>query len=216
MRKLNRRQAQWSLYLSEFDIKLVHTPRHKMIQSDALLRQLDFIPDKDTDNEDITMLPDNLFIQLLDIDLQRQIANTHDHDEEVTKALSIMMEQGPHAIRRELGDWTIEKFEDRDIIFFKGKNYIPRDDDLCRDITRLFHDHKMAGHPGELIMLCDNITGGPDYVLVLKTMYVDAVLVNNSKLTDLPLAPLSFLLKGLNRHNRLRIVLWTLHRLATS
>ena len=71
--KLNRRQAWWSLYLSEFDIKLVHTPGHKMIQSDALSRQPDFIPDKDTDNEDITMLPDNLFIQLLDIDLQRQI-----------------------------------------------------------------------------------------------------------------------------------------------
>ena len=70
VRKLNRRQARWSLYLLEFDIKLVHTPRHKMIQSDALSRWLDFIPDKDTDNEDITMLPDNFFIQLLDIDLQ--------------------------------------------------------------------------------------------------------------------------------------------------
>ena len=69
-RKLNRRQARWSLYLSEFDIKLIHTPGHKMIQSDALLRRPDFIPDKDTDNEDIMMLPDNLFIQLLDIELQ--------------------------------------------------------------------------------------------------------------------------------------------------
>ena len=36
--KLNQRQAQWSLYLSEFDVKLVHTPGHKMIQSDALSR----------------------------------------------------------------------------------------------------------------------------------------------------------------------------------
>ena len=102
------------------------------------------------DNEDVTMLPDNLFIQLLDIDLQRWIANTYDHDEEVTKALSTIMEQGPHTLRRELGDWTIKKFEDRDIIFFKGKNYIPHNDNLRRDITRLFHDHKMAGHPGEL------------------------------------------------------------------
>ena len=76
------------------------------------------------------MLPDNLFIQLLDIDLQQRIAKTHDHDEEETKALSTMMEQGPHAIRRELGDWTIKKFEGWDIVFFKGKNYIPRDDDL--------------------------------------------------------------------------------------
>ena len=69
-----------------------------MIQSDALSRWPDFIPDKDMDNEDIMMLPDNLFIQLLDIDLQRRIANTHEHDEEVTKALSTMLEQGPHAI----------------------------------------------------------------------------------------------------------------------
>ena len=148
--ELNRRQARWSLYLSEFDIKLVHTPRHKMIQSDALSRRPDFIPDKDTDNEDITMLPDNLFIQLLDIYLQRRIANTHDHDEEVTKALSTMIDQGPHAIQRELGDWTIEKFEGRDVVFFKGKNYIPRNDDLRRDITRLFHNHETAGHPREL------------------------------------------------------------------
>ena len=82
-----------------------------MVQSDTLSRQLDFIPDKDTDNEDIVMLPDNLFIQLLDVDLQRRIANTHDHDEEVTKALTTMLEQGPTAIRREFGDWTIKKFE---------------------------------------------------------------------------------------------------------
>ena len=42
-----------------------------------------------------------------------------------------MLEQGPHAIQQELGNWTIEKFEGRDIVFFKGKNYILRDDNLC-------------------------------------------------------------------------------------
>ena len=121
-----------------------------MIQSDALSQWPDFIPDKDTDNEDIVVLPDNLFIQLLDVDLQRRIANTNDHNEEVTKALTTVLEQGPPALCRELGDWTIEKFEGRDIIFFKGKNYIPRDDNLQRDITRMFHDHETVGHPGEL------------------------------------------------------------------
>ena len=34
--KLNQQQAQWSLYLSEFDVKLLHQPGSKMIQSDAL------------------------------------------------------------------------------------------------------------------------------------------------------------------------------------
>ena len=96
------------------------------------------------------MLPNNLFIQLLDIDLQRRIANAHDHDDEVTKALTTVLEQGPYSVRRDLDNWTIEKFEDKDIIFFKGKNYIPRDDNLRQDIARLFHDHETAGHPGEL------------------------------------------------------------------
>ena len=96
------------------------------------------------------MLPNNLFIQLLDIDLQRRIANMHNHDDEVTKALTTVLEQGPYTLRRELDNWTIEKFENKDIIFFKGKNYIPHDDNLRWNITRLFHDHETAGHPGEL------------------------------------------------------------------
>ena len=121
-----------------------------MVQSDTLSRQPDFIPDEDTDNENVTMLPDGLFIHLLDIDLQRRIANTHNLDDEVTKALTTILEQSPYTIQRELGDWTIEKFENRDIIFFKGKNYILRDDNLRRDITQLFHDHETAGHPREL------------------------------------------------------------------
>ena len=41
-----------------------------------------------------------------------------------------MLEQGPTTLHRELGNWTIEQFEGRNIIFFKGKNYIPRDDNL--------------------------------------------------------------------------------------
>ena len=57
----------------------------------------------------------------------------------------------------------------------------------------------------KLIMLYDNTTGGPDYVHMLKIMCVDAVFVNNSKSTDLHLAPLTFLLKGLNRHDRLQM-----------
>ena len=121
-----------------------------MVQSDTLSRRPDFVPDEDTDNENVMMLPDNLFIQLLDVDLQRRVATAHNHDDEVTKALTTILGQGPYTVRRDLNDWTIEKFEGNDIIFFKGKNYIPRDDNLRRDITRLFHDHETAGHPGEL------------------------------------------------------------------
>ena len=70
-----------------------------MVQSDTLSRRPDFIPEDDTDNKNVTVLPDNLFfIQLLDIDLQRWIANTHNHDDEVTKALTTVLEQGPYTL----------------------------------------------------------------------------------------------------------------------
>jgi len=39
--KLNRRQAQWALFLSCFDFKLVHVPGTKMGKADGLSRQPD-------------------------------------------------------------------------------------------------------------------------------------------------------------------------------
>ena len=57
--KLNRRQAGWSLELSEYDLKLIHLPGTKMVQSDTLSRRSDFYLDEDNDNEDVTLLPNN-------------------------------------------------------------------------------------------------------------------------------------------------------------
>ena len=39
--KLNRRQAQWALFLSHFDFKLVHVPGTKMGKANGLSRQPD-------------------------------------------------------------------------------------------------------------------------------------------------------------------------------
>ena len=44
-----------------------------MIQSDALSRQPNLIPLKDTDNEDVMLLPDALFLNLLDLTLQDRV-----------------------------------------------------------------------------------------------------------------------------------------------
>ena len=44
----------------------------------------------------------------------------------------------------------MEEFEGRTVLFYEGKNYIPQDDNIQRDITRMFHDNETAGHPGEL------------------------------------------------------------------
>jgi len=54
-KKLNRRQARWSLYLAHFDFKLVHRPGCSMEKPDALSQRPDH--GKGTsDNKDIVLL----------------------------------------------------------------------------------------------------------------------------------------------------------------
>ena len=118
--KLNRRQAQWSLYLSEYDVKLVHTPGHKMIQSDALSRRPDLCPDEDTDNEDVIVLPDDLFISLIDDSLQQRIANSTDFDGIATEALRILLDAGPTPMTKGLNDWTMDKSNGHTVLFYQG------------------------------------------------------------------------------------------------
>jgi hypothetical protein len=66
--------ARWTLYLSKFNIKLVHIPGKKNIQADSLSQRPDLCP-QGTDNEDVIVLPEHLFVNLINIELQKKIAN---------------------------------------------------------------------------------------------------------------------------------------------
>jgi len=65
-KKLNRRQARWSLYLACFDFKLIHRPGRSMGKPDALSRRPDH--GKGTsDNEDVVLLrPELIAVQALE------------------------------------------------------------------------------------------------------------------------------------------------------
>ena len=97
------------------------------------------------------------------------------------------------------------------MIFYKGKNYIPRDQDLRRDIVKMFHDHEMAGHPGELETY-DSVKTHYWWLgmrMFVKNYYRDVVTVNNSRSTDpwpIPLTSLSLEPKPLAH---LPTALWT-------
>jgi Integrase zinc binding domain len=62
----------------------------------------------------------------------------------------LLQEEGPTSIQNDLEDWKIEEVDDQKMIFYKGKQYVPKDQELRRDIFKIFHDHETAGHPGEL------------------------------------------------------------------
>ena len=50
------------------------------------------------------MLPDNLFIDLIDVDLQKRIANCETLDKDATDALALLIDQGPTTVKNQLND----------------------------------------------------------------------------------------------------------------
>ena len=66
-----------------------------MFLSDALSRRPDMVPEEDHDNEDVVLLPDNLFINLIDVDLQWKIANTNNLDSDVSDIMKTLLDKGP-------------------------------------------------------------------------------------------------------------------------
>jgi hypothetical protein len=141
---LNKQQARWSLFLSQFPLKLVHKPGKTMILSDALSRRADAEELKEKDRTAI--LPSHLFVNLLDTEFSDLLTKNNDsnYDESVLTRLRFLTEE-PDA---EDSDWAVQIVKKQPIIFYKGKRYVPRDSELRRKILQEYHDHPTAGHPG--------------------------------------------------------------------
>ena len=107
-----------------------------MFMADALSRRPDMIPDEDHDNEDIVLLPDNLFINLIDTELQEKIANLKELDIDAANALKILLGQGPMSIQKDFEDWSTDVFNNKNILFYQGKNYIPKDYEFRKEIVK--------------------------------------------------------------------------------
>jgi hypothetical protein len=82
------------------------------------------------EEEDKVVLPDSLFINLLDTELQERILNGKELDLDVKNAIKTLMEEGPNNLKNDLQDWKIEEIDGWKTIFFKGKNYILKDLEL--------------------------------------------------------------------------------------
>ena len=102
--KLNDRQVRWSLYLSEFNIKLIHLLGLKMIQSDALSRRPDHGIEGQLEEEETIMLPKNMFMNLLDADLQERILNGKELDMDMKNAMETLLQEGPTNLKNNLED----------------------------------------------------------------------------------------------------------------
>ncbi|KAJ3533991.1 hypothetical protein NMY22_g7111 [Coprinellus aureogranulatus] len=107
--RLNDQQARWSLILSAYDINLMHTPGEKMIQSDALSQRPDLHPgENDENNEPQIMLKPELFINMIDTELQERLMECNVFNENVTEALEKIKDANIKTLSDDLKEWTVE------------------------------------------------------------------------------------------------------------
>ena len=103
-----------------------------MVQSNALSQRPDHGIDESTGREEQTLLPDDMFINLIDIDLQEQILNSSDKMTDIKTTLETIMKEGPTNLQNDLANWKIEDVDGRN----KG----------CR-ICQQFKINKSPSHP---------------------------------------------------------------------
>ena len=101
-----------------------------MVQSDALSQRPDHSMDESTGKEEQTLLPENMFINLLDTNLQERILNSYDKTMDIKETLETIMKEGPTSLQHDLSNWKIEDIDGRKAIFYKGMNYIPNNQEL--------------------------------------------------------------------------------------
>jgi hypothetical protein len=75
------------------------------------------------EEEDKVVLPDNLFINLLDTELQERILNRKELDLDVKNAIETLMEEGLTNLKNDLQDWKIEEIDGQKTIFFNTKRF---------------------------------------------------------------------------------------------
>jgi hypothetical protein len=95
-----------------------------------------------------TILNNNIVVQG-NTDLKGKIQSSVERDKEVIKAMDTIKGNGPQSMTKGLQEWNMED----GLILFRGKVYVPKDNNLRREVVRSYHDPPAMGHPGRYQML---------------------------------------------------------------
>ena len=91
------------MFLQDFDLHFMHLPGSAMGPADALSRLPD--PDTSSDNVNVTVLPNDLFIHAIDVALVDKISSSSSSDPLVVSALQNLSVGSPLFPCSSLSDW---------------------------------------------------------------------------------------------------------------
>ena len=140
--KLSHWQAHWMMFLQDFDLHFVHIPGSAMGPADTLSHLAD--PDTSSNNTDVTLLPDDLFLCAIDTTLVDKITSSTTSDPLVLDALKGLPVGSPIFPWSSLSDWHFSN----SCLYFKNHLYIPPN--TRHDLVTSVHSSLTSGHRGFL------------------------------------------------------------------
>lgn len=170
-KRLSRRQARWSEFLSRFNFKLVYRPGAQGGKPDALTRRSSDLPQDDQDERyqhqnQVVLKPHNLSPGMIPVTLNQNTLSRENEgaQKSLDELLPIAYDKDPipskilEAIRkqrrqlpRKLARLRIpfSACSERDGRLYVGERlFIPDHEDLRPQLLRSCHDDVAAGHPG--------------------------------------------------------------------
>jgi len=103
---MNRRQARWTLYLSQFDFTLKHVAGSKIGKADGLSRRADWKVGVDKDNKNQIFIKDNwirsmyeVVVEGLEVDLLEKIKKARSKDKDVIRVVEEIKKTGVKELR---------------------------------------------------------------------------------------------------------------------
>jgi hypothetical protein len=115
------------------------------------------------------------------MELQKKIASAKNMDYDAAEAIKELLEQGPGEAKKDLMDWEVEEFEGENVLFYKGKNYVPIDAELrkklSKDTTIILQRDILENF--KHLMRSRNIIGGQGFESLSRTTSKDVEHVNN-------------------------------------
>ena len=138
--KLSHHQVCWMMFLQDFDLHFVHIPGSAMGPTNALSHLVN--PDVSSDNTNVTLLPDDLFIRVIDTALVNKITSSTPTDPLVLNTLRSLSIGSPLFPCSSLANWHFSDSR----LYFKNHLYIPFA--ACHDLVASVRLSLASGHGG--------------------------------------------------------------------
>jgi hypothetical protein len=127
-------------------VTITHISGKDLIVPDLLSHRSDHLLDDyvEKDNTSIQLLPDSLFMNIIDTSFTDRLCISSSIDPVVQTALKVLTDSStPPPLCSALSDWKLSD----SILSYKGLTYMPPSD-LRHELTSLHHNSPTTGHPG--------------------------------------------------------------------